>query len=313
MSKNIAGEIYNGCIAIKYVRSEKGKAIWLWKCPGNGPGCLGTFEAKANNVKNGSYTSCGCLRIENIAGEIYNGCIAIKYVRTSSNGAVWLFKCEYNGPGCKGTFETLAKSVKRGSTKSCGCLLRTAHGMSGTPEDLAYDNMVSRCYDVNDKDYKDYGGRGIGVCDRWRDPVYGRANFHMDMGKKPNSDDSLDRIDNDGDYSLDNTRWATWKDQNRNKRNNIVRSIEEVEHIRDVYFNHNWSVKNIAEFFRCTIYAIYNIINYKTWSVFTVEESKFIRDVHKNHNWLVKNIAEFFRCSKLTIINIINNKNRSLI
>jgi hypothetical protein len=79
-------------------------------------------------------------------------------------------------------------------------------------------NMIQRCYNPNNPDYKHYGGRGIKVCDRWLE-VKGFLNFIEDVGVKPKGK-SLDRIDNNADYSKENCRWSTQYEQSRNKRNN---------------------------------------------------------------------------------------------
>ena len=77
--------------------------------------------------------------------------------------------------------------------------------------------MKARCYNPNHPDYANYGGRGIRVCERW---LSSYAAFITDMGARPSSAHSLDRRDNDCDYSLDNCRWATAREQNNNRRIN---------------------------------------------------------------------------------------------
>ncbi len=79
--------------------------------------------------------------------------------------------------------------------------------------------MKDRCYNSKAVSYKHYGGRGITVCNRWRQSF---ANFLADMGLRPSSKHSLDRIDNDGNYEPSNCRWATRIQQNRNKRFNPI-------------------------------------------------------------------------------------------
>ncbi len=78
----------------------------------------------------------------------------------------------------------------------------------------AHRDMLRRCYDPANKSFKNYGARGIAVCDRWRESF---AAFVEDMGVCPKGL-TLDRIDNDAGYSKENCRWATWSEQNRNQR-----------------------------------------------------------------------------------------------
>ena len=87
--------------------------------------------------------------------------------------------------------------------------------MSGTRVYKTWNMMVQRCENPNNPNYKDYGGRGIQVCERWHE----LENFSADMGDPPDGL-SLDRRDNEGDYERSNCRWATRKTQNRNTRRN---------------------------------------------------------------------------------------------
>jgi hypothetical protein len=87
------------------------------------------------------------------------------------------------------------------------------HGMSGTPIYRRWKGMRSRCNNPNAVNYERYGGRGIDVCDRWRD----FTNFYSDMGE-PEPGLTIERIDNDGDYTPENCTWVTPKMQMQNTR-----------------------------------------------------------------------------------------------
>lgn len=136
----------------------------------------------------------------------------------------WNCVCE-----CGNATLVLGVQLCSGRTASCGCLHRdrmreinTTHGMAGTPEYQAWWNMLARCTNPEHDWYSDYGGRGIQVCERWRDSF---ENFYADMGPRPSPDHSLDRENNDGNYEPGNVRWATKPQQNRNLRVNALMTL----------------------------------------------------------------------------------------
>lgn len=102
-----------------------------------------------------------------------------------------------------------------------------------------WHDMIRRCYDPRRPEYKNYGGRGIKVCDRWLNSL---DRFAEDIGKPPTPKHTLDRIDNDGNYEPSNTRWITRAEQNRNRRKVYRSSRSGVNGVTwDKRYN-NWQV-----------------------------------------------------------------------
>lgn len=134
----------------------------------------------------------------------------------------WVCECD-----CGGAVVVLALNLRSGHTRSCGCLsrelaasrkpnLRHGHSSRGVLSRtyISWQSMVQRTQCPGATGYKNYGGRGIAVCDRWKDSF---ENFLADMGERPEGT-SIDRIDVDGNYEPGNCRWATPKQQQSNRR-----------------------------------------------------------------------------------------------
>lgn len=140
---------------------------------------------------------------------------------------LWVCRCE-----CGASVVVPGQLLQLGRTRSCGCYvkdkmraLKTTHGMTNTSEYHTWDKLKRRCYNKNDKQYRNYGARGITVCERWRTSF---DAFLADMGLRPSHDHSIDRIDNNGRYEPGNCRWATRVEQAANTRHTRLVVIDGV-------------------------------------------------------------------------------------
>ena len=153
----------------------------------------------------------------NLIGHTYGRLTVFGYAGKKGKHHYWRCSCD-----CSKRSVVTSTALRSGHTKSCGCYhkertseVHLTHGKSSSPEYRALTQMKARCYKKNNKAYKDYGGRGITICDRWLESF---ENFYADMGDRLSPQHSIDRINNNGNYEPDNCRWATKQVQNQNHR-----------------------------------------------------------------------------------------------
>ena len=145
----------------------------------------------------------------------------------SNKHSCWIFRCD-----CGVVKSIRSQSVRIGNTNSCGCLMiefvtekQKTHGLSNNPCYSVWHGMMARCYDPKNRNYHNYGGRGISVCERW----HSMELFVLDNSPRPDGM-SIDRIRVNENYEPGNVRWATDEMQSRNKRDsmNVIFNGEEM-------------------------------------------------------------------------------------
>lgn len=181
-----------------------------------------------------------------LIGTKLNRLTILEFMGTNKHGNK-IFSCLCD---CGNTITVYAGHLKNGNPKSCGCYakeVKTKHnnaGLNRTTEYVIWLNIKQRCFNKSLKSYSNYGGRGISICERWK---HSFENFLSDMGRRPTSKHSIERINNDKNYEPENCCWATRKVQANNTRTNV-------------FFNYNGdrlTISQLAEKYKINFNTLY--------------------------------------------------------
>lgn len=168
-------------------------------------------------------------RFKDLTGQRFHQLITVGQAEEGTRNGYILWTCRCD---CGNIVKVQSGHLRSGNTKSCGCRrveasrvngLKKKHGLTGSPEYKAWQSMRERCLKRTHHQYHNYGGRGIAVCERWKNSF---LHFYQDMGKRPGPEYSLDRRENEGNYEPDNCRWVTQDVQSNNKRTNVRHVVE---------------------------------------------------------------------------------------
>lgn len=218
--ENLVGKKFGKLAVIELAPKNKNRSI-LWRCLCD---CGNEKIVRNKNLIEGISTDCGCISKQGYKqGQKIARLTLIKEI-PARRGRSWECVCD-----CGNKLNVKESHIRNGSIKSCGCLAKeykaignVVHNLCDTRINKIYQAMKNRCFLKTSKNYKNYGGRGIKMCNEWlgKDGLINFYNWAISNGYKDNL--SIDRIDNNGDYRPENCRWATALEQQNNTRYNRI-------------------------------------------------------------------------------------------
>ena len=268
---DLTGDKYGQLLVLSYAGKKNKSHTWNCRCDCGGHSVVHSYSLRSGNTR-----SCGCLKSAPTPQKAtrYKDMIGLRFGRLKvvsffeRKGTSYFWKCICD---CGAEKNVRSDSLKRGKTTSCGCRsaeVATHHeyvgGKPATKHELfsIWEHMNRRCYAKNNGNYKNYGGRGIRVCERWRNSF---KKFVEDMGPRDDRSLTLERLNNDGNYEPQNCVWASIEEQQRNKRTvrlnesvvlDIRRRYDSGETVKSIHENNNID---------CSFGCIEDVAYRRTW------------------------------------------------
>lgn len=214
---DLTGQKFGRLLVLEKAKIRQGHTHWRCLCD-----CGNETFVESYQLKSGTTKSCGCLAKElcsqrcliDLTGKRFGKLTVVKRASKIGEPVRWECLCD-----CGNTTFVQTHNLKRGRTKSCGCAKYVKkHGLVKTRIYRIWGRMKARCYNPNEKSFKNYGGRGITICDEWLNDFSSFYNWSMQNGYSDSLE--IDRINNDLGYSPSNCRWITHQEQQYNKRTN---------------------------------------------------------------------------------------------
>lgn len=225
--KDLTGAVTGKLHVVSYAGHSRSGTLWNCRCE-----CGNITKVRATRITQQKTKSCGCDAKHDLTGKTFGRLTVKSYSGNTKGECCWICMCE-----CGTEVIIRAGGLRSGQTQSCGCLKKqrisettrkrkTTHGLSRTPLYRLWSQIKNRCYNNRHKKFHLYGGRGIVMCEQWRNDPKAFIDWVItNIGQKPKQQ-SIDRIDSNKNYEPGNIRWADALKQNNNKRTNLVVKID---------------------------------------------------------------------------------------
>lgn len=228
---DLTGKKFGSLTVIKEGEKHPKRKYWFCKCE-----CGNTKEVDSWALRKGFAKTCGCHKVANeeMIGNKYGKLTVLKQINDLDKSKYFLCRCD-----CGNEKEVTKGNLIHGLVKSCGCLLgkhldeyrvngaNYKHGLTNSKIYNIWSGMKRRTTDPKQENYKNYGGRGITVCDEWLDDFQSFYDWSMNNGYKEGL--SIERVDTNGNYDPSNCRWIEPIDQYYNKRNTVLVEIDGIK------------------------------------------------------------------------------------